>query len=126
MPTTVLKLLTIALMLAAGNMSVHAKTLEFKGKMGVLGEWEFSGHAMQDAQGEFFGPINMNHVGLCTHDGPVQKQAQIRFTAVSRNVATIFMDGAECAFSATKSSSPDGVLACPNSTPIPLTLDILQ
>lgn len=124
MPIGIAKALTIAAMVCVGSATAQAKTLQLKGRMGFLGEWQFAGQLTQNDRGEFQGQLSLKHTGLCTHDGPVEKQANIRLVVASRVNATISMDGVDCAFSARKSSASDGVLACPNSTPIPLALDL--
>lgn len=124
MSVDIVKALTVVAMVFSSDMIAHAKTLELKGRMGFLSEWELSGQLAQNDLGEFHGQLSMKHTGLCTHDGPVEKQARIRLVVASRVNATISMDGVDCAFSAKKSAGSDGVLACPNSTPIPLTLNL--
>lgn len=118
------KVLKIAAMVCIGGSTAHAKTLELKGRMGFLSEWQFEGQLTQNDRGEFQGQVILKHTGLCTHDGPVEKQADIRMVVASRVSATISMDGVDCTFSARKSSAPDGVLICPHSTPLPLALEL--
>jgi hypothetical protein len=124
MPHHIRDLLATALVLMAGAGAADAKSVGLTGKMGFLGEWEISGQLVQNERGEFSGPLVMTHTGLCTHDGPLQKQAEIRLSTASRVNATISMDGADCAFSATSAKAPEGVLTCPNTSPIPLVINL--
>jgi hypothetical protein len=118
-------LLLIAL--AALAAPAHARSLELVGNAGQLGEWELN--ATVTASGsdvsEFWGPLTMTHIGLCTQDGPERKTGEIRVQmsgSPPRLRASLRVDGVECTYSATLSSSYSGLMSCPDRRAVPLIL----
>lgn len=111
----------LALLIAILSASADAQSLQVNGKFGYLGEYELSAKvAAQASNGkkEFSGPMIVKHVGLCTHDGPDQKDGQIRlqFTdATSRITATLLFDGRECSYSGRLSETDVGEMVCPGA-----------
>ena len=56
--------------------------MQVYGKTGYLGEYELSSIVSEqfaNGRKEYSGPLAVKHVGLCTHDGPEETTAQIRF-----------------------------------------------
>ena len=74
---------------------------------------------------EFFGPLTMTHVGLCTRDGAVEKNGEMRVSLSatrSELSATLSMAGVVCSYGGTLSGSYKGMMICPDTGPVPLTL----
>ena len=102
--------------------------LQIFGYAGVLGEWELTATVTENASPrakEFSGPLTMKHVGLCTQDGPEEKTGEIRVSlSASRSElsATLSMAGVVCSYGGTLSGSYKGMMICPDTGPVPLTL----
>jgi hypothetical protein len=106
----------------------QAKSLQLVGYAGVLGEWELTATVTDNARGwaeEFSGPLSMKHVGICTQDGPEEKTGEIRFrisALSSRLDAILLVEGVACSYSAGRSDSYSGMMACPDRQAVPLKL----
>lgn len=120
--------LQLAVLLGAVIAPAGASALEVFGYAGVLGEWELTATATENASGrtkEFSGSITMTHVGLCTQDGPEKKTGEIRFQmsgSPSRLNATILIAGVACRYSGKLSNFYTGMMTCPDREPVPLKL----
>jgi len=104
---------------------VRAQPLDVKGSLGFLGEYEISASVSAPSGGKrYFGRMLIKHVGVCTHDGPEEKEGglSLQMLSSSRVKATLSFDGQECAFSGRLSESDIGSLDCPDRTPLPLRL----
>jgi hypothetical protein len=105
-----------------------AQSRQVFGYAGVLGEWEISATVMERTSWwskEFFGPLTMKHLGMCTVDGPEEKTGELRILLTnwsSRLTATLLIAGMECTYSGGLSDSYTGTMACPGKPPVPLTL----
>jgi hypothetical protein len=119
--------LAVALLLPA---PAQADVIKVAGKAGYLSEWEVSASVSADATGarEFSGPMTMTHTGLCTVAGPVEKSGEIRYRLSglfrSRMDATLTIDGARCTFSGVLSQAYSGVMDCPGTKGVPLTISV--
>ncbi len=116
--------------------TADAQSLQVIGYVGVLGEWELTATVTQKTPdrttSEFYGPLTMTHVGLCTQDGPEQKPGEIRFRIIGSSFAMfgssvsikakLLIDGVECSYSARLSDSYKGLMNCPDGRAVPLTL----
>ena len=102
--------------------------LQVFGYAGYLGEWELTATVAEMAPSsttEYFGPLTMKHVGICTQDGPEEKTGALRFrisTSSSRLNATLSVAGVECTYSGQLSDSYTGTMSCPDRQGIPLKL----
>ena len=118
------------LLLLAGALAApaQAQSLQVVGYAGVLGEWELTATVTEKARllnKEFFGPLSMKHVGICTQDGPEEKTGEIRFqiSALSSQLdATLLVEGVSCTYSARSSEPYSGLMACPDREAVPLKL----
>jgi hypothetical protein len=118
------------LVLLAGALAApaQAQSLQVVGYAGVLGEWELTATVTERARlwsKEFFGPLSMKHVGICTQDGPEEKTGEIRFqiSALSSQLdATLLVEGVSCTYSARSSDPYSGLMACPDREAVPLKL----
>jgi hypothetical protein len=105
-----------------------AQSLQVIGYSGYLGEWELTATVTETASGDikqYFGPLTMKHVGLCTQDGPEEKTGEMRLqisAASSRLNATLSVAGIECTYSGRLSDSYTGTMNCPDQEPVPLKL----
>ena len=101
----------------------HAEVLA--GKAGYLSEWEIKA-TVAATKGEFSGPMTMTHVGLCAVAGPLEKVGEIRYrlsgVLTSKMDATLTFDGERCGFSAFRSEGYKGVMDCPGTKGVPLTI----
>ena len=120
--------LLLLIVLGAWTTSASAQSRQVLGHAGYLGEWELTATVIAKASGrtkEFFGPLTMEHVGLCTQDGPEKRSGEIRIQvsgSASRMKATLLMDGVECTYSGTLTDSYGGMMSCPDRRAVPLTL----
>ena len=121
-------MLLLLFVLSALATPAQAKSLQLVGYAGVLGEWELTATVTENARGwtkEFTGPLSMKHVGICTQDGPEEKTGEIRFqisALSSRLDATLLVEGVACSYSAGRSDSYSGMMACPDREAVPLKL----
>ena len=118
------------LLLLAGALAApaQAQSLQVVGYAGMLGEWELTATVTERPRlwsKEFFGPLSMKHVGICTQDGPEEKTGEIRFqisTLSSQLDATLLVEGVSCTYSARSSDPYSGLMACPDREAVPLKL----
>ena len=94
-----------------------------------MSEWEITARAHATAtrrRTEFTGPLVMKHVGLCTINGPVEKSGTITFWRtgfISSGIkATLTFGDEQCTFAATGGDTLDGVMQCPRTEGVPLSL----
>jgi hypothetical protein len=103
-----------------------AESLQVQGHAGFLGEWELTANVSRIASGgqQFSGPLTMEHVGLCTQDGPERKTGEIRIqmSGSSRLKATLLLDGVECTYSGKLGDTFAGMMSCPDRRAVPLKL----
>ena len=122
--------LLFILVIAVGvsGKSTAPQSLQIAGYVGHLGEWELMATLARDATGgvrELSGPMSMKHTGLCSQDGPEEKtgEMRMRLSRLSASVeARLLIDGVECTYSGTMSSSNRGKMVCPDRRSVPLTL----
>jgi len=120
---------SIALLSLAGLCALAtaagAQSRQVFGYAGVLGEWELSATVARSAApagDEFFGPVTMTHVGICTQDGPRQKTGHIRLRLSSQLHAVLSLDGVACTFTGRLLDAYKGRLDCTDGEPVPLSL----
>jgi hypothetical protein len=114
--------IVVALLLSAPAL---AQSVHVKGSLGYLGEYEISASVSAPSGGKrYFGRMLVKHVGVCTHEGPEEKDGDLslQMLSSSRVKATLSFDGQECTFSGPLSDSNVGSLDCPNRPPLPLRL----
>jgi hypothetical protein len=120
------KALLSGIVLGILSVPAQAQSRELIGYAGVLGEWELTATVTETPSrraGEFFGPVTMTHVGICTQDGPEQKTGEIQVqVSAARLNATLSLAGRECTYSAALSDAYKGHLVCPDRPAVPLTL----
>ena len=121
----------VVLVLAGG--AAQAQSLRVAGTAGYVSEWELSGEATQtvsEATKEYFGPLTIKHVGLCSHDGPQEESGEIKFQisgsgSLSKIQATLLYLGTRCTYAGKLSnSSSHGFMQCSDVNGIPLTLTL--
>jgi hypothetical protein len=120
----------IVIPLAAG--AAQAQSLRVAGTAGYVSEWELSGvtQTVSGAANEYFGPLTIKHVGLCSHDGPQEELGEIKFRisgsgSLSKIQATLLYLGTRCTYTAKLSnSSSHGFMQCSDVGGIPLTLTV--
>jgi hypothetical protein len=117
------------LVLAALPGAAPAAEVAVTGQAGFMGEWELTANARETTIGgrrNFSGPLTLRHVGLCTINGPVEKSGEITFRRTglvwSGIEATLSFDGKQCTFAASGTKTYDGVMQCPGTRGIPLSL----
>jgi hypothetical protein len=121
----------IVLVVAAGR--AQAQSLRVAGTAGYVSEWELNGEVTQTvskAVKEFFGPLTLKHVGLCSHSGPQEATGEIKFQisgsgSSSQIQATLLYEGTRCLYTGKLSNSlSHGFMQCPDAKGIPLTLTV--
>jgi hypothetical protein len=102
------------------------ESLDITGYTGRLGEWELTATIVRTGEDdELAGPVTLRHVGICTQDGPQEKQGQMRVrlsTFTPQIVAALVVDGIECGYRGPLSEAHLGELLCPDRRPVPITL----
>jgi hypothetical protein len=127
-------LLCLAILLPDAG-AAFAQSLTASGVAGYLSEWQLSAKLSQNpTTGEFTGPLNIKHVGLCTHEGPDETTTQIdlRITdakhwfakAKSEIKATFVMDGSACTLTGSFSETYKGYMDCANAKGVPIELSL--
>ena len=120
--------LILVIVVGAYGKSRTPQSLQIAGYVGHLGEWELTAALSRDVTGgvrDLSGPLSMKHMGLCSQDGPEEKMGEMRIqlSRLSSSVeAKLLIDGVECTFRGTMSSSTRGTMVCPDRRPVPLTL----
>lgn len=112
----------------AATAAADERSLQIHGVTGYLSEYELSasvsGEASQGIE-ELSGPLNIKHVGLCTHDGPNEMLSHLKLEFVDMSsaiTATLDFDGRECNYRGHLSESYTGVLTCAKGLTLPLRL----
>src|SRR4029078_8383585 len=119
-------ILRIALMALAAP--AVAEPREGFGYGGELGEWELSATVTERASSinrEFFRPMTMTPVRICTQYGPEKKAGEIRFQVLDvppQLHATLLVDGVSCTYSGKRSDFYSGTLICPGRAGVTLKL----
>ena len=102
------------------------QSLDITGYSGRLGEWELTAALARTGDtDQLAGPLTMRHVGICTIEGPEERNGEMRVrlsTVLSHVVATIIVDGVECSYRGRLSESSSGQLVCPDRRPVPISL----
>ena len=124
-----MRLLIFVVAVSALAASVaDARSLQIHGVTGYLSEYDLSASVSGEASKgieELSGPLNIKHVGLCSHDGPNETLSYIKleFANASAPVtATLNFDGHECGYRGYLSKSHVGVLTCTEGLSLPLRL----
>jgi hypothetical protein len=120
------------LMAAVGLAGVpaHARALRVEGTAGYLSEWEFRGEVSPGGSpdsNEYSGPMIWKHVGLCSVNGPQEKQGEIRIRlskAPSEITAIVSFEGAQCVYRGKFSGNSAGYMDCPDSKGIAFSISI--
>jgi hypothetical protein len=108
-----------------------AQTRAVSGQAGILGEWELTATVtQQDGSGGslWTGALSLKHVGFCSVDGPEEKTGTLQLRVSDppgEVVATLLIEGVECAFKGHGTDGYDGVMTCPGRRDEPMML-ILQ
>ena len=85
---------------------------------GYLSEYDLSASVSGEASKgieELSGPLNIKHVGLCTHAGPNEMMSHLKLEFVRASApvtATLNLDGHKCSYHGYLSQSYNGVLIC--------------
>lgn len=117
----------IASLIAVSIVPAHAQSLRVGGHFGYLGEYEFSAEVFPKSSNEteeFSGPLNIRHIGLCTHNGPNQMDGKIQLqfsNKKSRIAATLSFDEQRCTYSGNMSKTDVGELVC-SSGAVPFSI----
>ncbi|MEI9923843.1 MAG: hypothetical protein WDN50_10355 [Bradyrhizobium sp.] len=114
--------------------AASAQSLSASGVAGYLSEWQLSAKLSETTTGEFTGPLNIKHTGLCTHDGPDEVVTEINLRiadvkpwfakAKSQIKATFVLDGSSCTLTGTFAGTYKGYMDCANTKGVPVTLSV--
>jgi hypothetical protein len=124
----VLRSLSLVAACAALSFPAQSQPLKISGKAGYLSEWELSADVQESASSgrrAYSGPMTLKHVGLCSMNGPEFKTGEIRLELSrwsSAMTATLTFDGRICTYSGKLSDDHAGVMECPGTQGVPLTL----
>src|SRR5262249_2239844 len=100
--------------------SAQARSLKIVGTAGYLAGWEPNADVSGEAgvaRGEFSGPISLKHVGMCTVNGPVVKDGNIKLTIsgwgpLARLSATMTFQQTQCTYSGSYTDPSKGTMDC--------------
>jgi hypothetical protein len=118
-------LLGIALGVSPGIVKAQG---QLTGTTGYLSEWQFNVALSGAASGDqFSAAVTWKHIGLCSVNGPVEKQGDIdiqirRMGPWSRLKASVSFEQLRCTYSGPYSETVTGFMACSDKTSLPLTL----
>lgn len=124
----VVRAFVLPVVLSALATPAVAQSLQVIGYSGYLGEWELTATVTETTSGhtkEYSGPLTMKHVGVCTQDGPEEKNGEMRLqisASSSQLHATISLAGVECTYGGRLSDSYMGTIDCPGRQAVPLKL----
>jgi hypothetical protein len=117
------------LVLLAFGWPAGAQPVQLNGTLGYLSEWEVIGQVRETGavgKNEFFGPLKVKHIGLCTPGREVEMSGEIRFWITGwltrRMTATLTIEGDQCRFEGKLSDAYEGVITCEQWRGIPLRL----
>jgi hypothetical protein len=123
----------IIVMIAAtmANGETQARSLQVTGTAGYLSEWEVNGtitEKMSSGGNVFSGPLIWKHVGLCSANGPEEKQGEIKFQSdrsgsISQINATLTLGSVQCTYSG-RSDGSGGHMDCSDAKDVPLSISI--
>jgi hypothetical protein len=110
----------------------QARSLQIAGTAGYLAEWALSGVITETAgnSSEFFGPLVVKHVGLCSMNGEQEKPGTIRFNLSSAGAsslmhATLSLGNASCTYTgAFTDQSTSGAMDCSDAQGVPLSISV--
>ena len=117
--------------IALWALPARAGDVAVTGRVGYLSEWEITATAHATATGrrtEFTGPLMMKHIGVCTINGPVEKSGEIQFRRTGFLSSWIegrltFADE-QCTFRVRDGTTHVGVMECPGTRGVPLSLKV--
>ncbi len=121
-------LISVMPLSALAASAAEAQSLQIQGVTGYLSEYELSATVSGEATrgiAELSGELIINHVGLCTHDGPNEMLSYLKLEfagALAPVTATLNFDGQECSYRGYLSKSYKGVLSCTDGVRLPLRL----
>jgi hypothetical protein len=119
--------------LCVTGVSAQSRSLHIAGTAGYLSEWEFDGEVRERVSGdskELFGRLIWKHVGVCSVNGPQEKEGEIRMRLFSKSgqssqlSATISFDGGQCVYTGDFSGVSNGYMDCPHSKGVPLSISV--
>ncbi|MGO8799441.1 MAG: hypothetical protein ACLQE9_11595 [Roseiarcus sp.] len=123
-----MKLLALVVSVGALAATADARSLQIHGVTGFLSEYELTASVSGEASSgveELSGPLNIKHVGLCTHSGPNETLSHLELDLVATSglvTAALNFEGRECSYRGYLSESYNGVLTCADGLSLPLRL----
>ncbi len=108
--------------------TADARSLQIHGVTGYLSEYDLNANVSGEAfngREELSGPLRIKHVGVCTHDGPVETVSDLKLEFVdmaSPVTATLNFDGHACSYRGHLSETEVGALICADGLRLPLRL----
>jgi hypothetical protein len=116
----------LAIVLALAAAPTMPRSLQLTGYSGNLAEWSLAATLVSDeTSGGFNGALTMEHTGLCSLGGPERRTGEMRLRVArfgSTMSARMLIDGIECTYDGTLSDVYTGMLLCPGTRPVPLTV----
>ncbi len=112
---------------AAGDVSAR-KPVPSTASASILGEWELTATVTQQtgSGGSLWtGALSLKHVGFCSVDGPEEKTGTVQLHVSDppgEVVATLLIEGVECAFKGHGTDGYGGVITCPGQRDEPMML----
>jgi hypothetical protein len=125
-----MRALLSAILVCAGAPAALAQSYSASGQVGYLQEWEMKASLAKTVIGknaDFYGPVTLRHVGLCSVNGVEEKSGTMRLTVVrSRVEGTLAIEGDSCRIVATERQSYSGLMTCRDGQAVPINLSVDQ
>jgi hypothetical protein len=114
----------------AGAPVALAQSYSASGQVGYLQEWEMKASLAKTVTGsgqDFYGPVTLRHVGICSVNGAEEKSGVVRLTVSRSGVeGTLAMEDDSCRIVASASRSYSGLMSCHDGQSVPINFSIDQ
>jgi hypothetical protein len=125
-----MRALLSAILVCATAPAALAQSYSASGQVGYLQEWEMKASLAKTVTGkdaDFFGPVTLRHVGLCSVNGAEEKSGTVRLTVSRSGVeGTLSMEGDSCRIVASEQQSYSGLMTCRDGQAVPINLSVDQ
>jgi hypothetical protein len=125
-----MRALLSAVLMFAGAPVALAQSYSASGQVGYLQEWEMKASLAKTVTGsgqDFYGPVTLRHVGICSVNGAEEKSGVVRLTVSRSGIeGTLAMEDDSCRIVASSSRSYSGLLSCRDGQSVPINFSIDQ
>lgn len=119
-----------AILMFAGASVALAQSYSASGRVGYLQEWEMKASLAKTVTSrgqDFYGPVTLRHVGICSVNGVEEKSGVVRLTVSRSGIeGTLAMEDDSCRIVASAARSYSGLLNCRSGQGVPISFSIDQ